>query len=249
MKNAPNTPMSPAHEPAQVGHPMAPAITPVPGWPQEPWDIEIPNERIVALYGTPVPGDLFAASVAAGFESLLAQKTEKPAGEEGLAFKALVQDESDEVLEAAVLAAQACAYQLAGSKTLSIMVAARFMCLVLMHRLTVASSNGIAGSANLSCAATGVMTLTPVSCTPPAPVRDWFVYYTCCYEFKGRQHQTWSTVHISQTAAPVGGGYTNTINAPFEDYMYYYIWAPQSFMSVPRQKSGVIYFSLETAVI
>lgn len=135
MKNAPHPPISPAHEPAQAGHPMAPAITPVPGWPQEPWDTEIPNERIVELYGTPIPGDLFAACVAAGFESLLAQKTERPAGEEGLAFKALVQDESDEVLESAVLTAQACAYQLAGSKTLSIMVAARFMCLVLMHRL------------------------------------------------------------------------------------------------------------------
>jgi len=105
---------------------------------------------------------------------------------------------------------------------------------------TVASTNGVAGSASLTCTASGAMSLSPISCTPPAPVRDWFLWYTCCTEFKGQQKTSWAMVHITQTGPAIGGGYVNNTNPPFEDSMYYYNWSGTNSYHV-YTKTGVIY--------
>lgn len=105
---------------------------------------------------------------------------------------------------------------------------------------TVASTNGVAGSASLTCTASGAMSLSPISCTPPAPVRDWFLWYTCCTEFKGQQRPSWAMVHIGQVGPAIGGGYVNNTNPPFEDSMYYYNWAGTNSYHV-YTKTGVIW--------
>lgn len=113
------------------GAPATHTAVALPGWPAEPWDAEIPVGRIESLFSTQIPGDIFAVCAASGFERLLAQNTQMPAGREGFAFSAVGEDG---VLRAAVATVQAQAYEHGGSKVLAILAGARFLCLVVLHR-------------------------------------------------------------------------------------------------------------------
>ncbi|WP_137917148.1 hypothetical protein [Hydrogenophaga sp. 2FB] len=90
--------------------------------------------------------------------------------------------------------------------------------------LGVASTNGVAGSASLFCSAAGVRSISSASCTPPAPARTVFIWYTCCTEFKGQMNKAWAAPVPLSATGPATGPAINTMNQPYENAGYISIW-------------------------
>lgn len=100
-------------------------------WPPERWDIERAPEVFDQHLSVPVPADLFAHWVHAGYKSFTEERSEKSVLNQYCTFKGV---KPDAVLDVAILTVQAMAYQQTASMALALVASARFMALVRLHR-------------------------------------------------------------------------------------------------------------------
>lgn len=100
-------------------------------WPPERWDVMSAPEAFDQSLSIPVPADLFAHWVHAGYKNLTEERSEESFLNQYCTFKGV---KPDAVLDVAVLAVQAMAYQQTASMALALVASARFMALLRLHR-------------------------------------------------------------------------------------------------------------------